>query len=474
MQLRPYQAIALADLQNAYRSGKRAPLLCSPTGSGKSAMTKYMLGRTQKRVLYLCHRAELMEMICDDLKSAGLPYNVIAAGTSPLRHGHLISVGMMQTVGRRLDSLPDFEWVISDEAHLAMAPTWLRILQHFRSAWHLGMSATPCRLDGKGLGEFYDQIVYGPSVRELTDRGYLSPCRVFAPAPANDVAMIKKSGSDFNMDDAARLLDKAAITGSAVAHMRRRAPGRQAIVFCCNRAHADHVAEQFRAEGFTAANIDGSMSAGDRRRRLADFRAKRLDVLTNVELLTTGFDCPQIDVAIFLRPTQSLALYLQMVGRILRIAPGKPDAILLDHVGNVLRHGMPDALREWTLKGRAKRSAPPPVRQCSQCYAAFSPAPKCPACGFTFPIAVKRRGTAERDGELVELSGDEVAARMHHLRNAPLKELLKSARTREALEEIRKARGYHPAWTGRMLAFKARGRARALQDWRSRATGVAA
>lgn len=466
MDLRPYQAIAMADIQNAYRSGKRAPLLCSPTGSGKSAMTKYMLGRTRKRVLYLCHRAELMDMVCDDLAAEGIAHGVIGPGHgAPLRHTHQISVGMMQTVSRRLDKLPAFDWVISDEAHLAMAPTWLKILQHFKGAWHLGMSATPCRLDGKGLGEFYDQIVYGPSVRELTDRGYLSPCRVFAPA--NDVALVKKSGSDFNMDDAARLLDKAAITGSAVAQLRKLAPGRRAIVFCCTREHADHVAEQFRAEGFAAANIDGSMTAAQRAQRLADFRTGRLTVLTNVELLTTGFDCPQIEVGIFLRPTQSLALYLQMVGRILRIAPGKADAVLLDHVGNVLRHGMPDEAREWTLEGRAKRSAPPPVRQCPKCYAAFRPAPKCPACTFVFPVVARARATAERDGDLTELSGDEAAARLRRLRDAPLKELLKAAKTREALEEIRKARGYHPAWTARMLAFKAHARSRAMQSWRS-------
>lgn len=465
MLLRPYQSIAMAATQNAYRSGKRAPLLCSPTGSGKSAMTKYMLGRTKKRTLYLCHRAELMEMICADLDEAGIRHGKITPGAKVLPHTHHIFVGMMQTVTRRLDKLPRFEWVVSDEAHLAMAPTWLRILQHYSDAWHLGMSATPCRLDGRGLGEFYDQIVYGPSVRELTERGYLAPCRVFAPA--QDVSTVRKTAGDFNMDDAARLLDKAAITGNAIGEYQRHKPGKRAIVFCCTREHADHVAAEFRAAGIEAVNVDGSMTKAERDARIGAFRDGRIKVLTNVELLTTGFDMPSIEAGIFLRPTQSLALYLQMVGRILRIAPGKEDAVLLDHVGNVLRHGMPDAEREWTLDGRAKRQAAVAVRQCSECYAAFAPAPKCPACGFVFPIKARAVATDAREGELAQVALSDTDARLRHLREAPLKELIRAAKTREALDEIRQARGYAPGWVRHMLNMKAAARARHVSGGRA-------
>lgn len=439
MLLRPYQAVALADIQNAYRSGKRAPLLCAPTGSGKSAMTAYMLDRTTKRTLYLCHRAELLESICDDLKKFGIAHSVISSGSPVLRHSHHISVGMMQTVARRLDNLPQFEWVISDEAHLAMAPTWMKILSRFKSAWHLGMSATPCRLDGKGLGEFYDQIIYGPSVRELTDRGYLSPCRAFAPM--HQAVDIKKSGSDFSMEDAARLLDKAAVTGSAVDHLRKLGPDRRTIVFCCTREHAEHVADQFRTAGFAATNVDGSML--DRKQRIEAFKAGRVQVLTNVELLTTGYDDPSIGAGIFLRPTQSLALYLQMIGRILRIAPGKSDALLLDHVGNVIRHGMPDDTREWTLEGRAKRSSPPPVRQCPMCYAAFSPVPHCPSCGHVFAVKpAPTRGLQQRDGELTEVSGIEV----QRLKREQLNTMMAGCSGLRDLQELAKRLGYKPQW----------------------------
>ena len=453
MLLRPYQSDVLDRIRDAYRQGRRAPLLCSPTGSGKSAMVAYMLGRTRKRTLILAHRAELVEMI-----SAGLPvpHGVITAGRPT--PGDQIMVGMMPTVARRLDDLPRFDWVISDECHLSLAPTWSRILDHYKDAHHLGMSATPCRLDGRGLGEIFDTIVYGPSVRELTSRGYLSPLRAFAPAQA--VERIKKVAREFSLRDGAAALDRAPITGSAIEHYQRHAAGRRAIVFCCTVEHAEHVAAEFTAAGIPAASVDGGMSKADRVARLAAHRDGRIRVLTNVDLVTTGHDDPGIGAAIFLRPTDSLALFLQAVGRVLRVAPGKDDAILLDHVGNVLRHGMPDAPREFTLDGRLKRTAAPTVRQCPQCWAAFAPAPRCVACGYVFPIAAKPRNTAANDGTLAQIDDGDVEARQRRLREAPLKELLREARTREALEEIRKARGYHHAWTGRMLEFKAAGRAR--------------
>ena len=434
MQLRPYQQQALSEVQGLYRSGLRRLLLCSPTGSGKSAMTRYMLGRTRMRVLILAHRLELVEMI-----SAGLdlPHGIVSAGRRT--PSERILVGMMQTVARRLDDLGRFDWVISDEAHLAMAPTWQGILSHYGDAWHLGMSATPCRLDGLGLGTVYERIVYGPSVRELTDRGFLVPCRVFAPADAT--AGLKKSGAEFNMGAAADALDRPSVTGSAVGHLRRLAPGRRTIVFCCNRAHAEHVAEEFRAGGFSALAVDGSMP--DRAARIEEFRAGRVQVLTNVELLTTGFDMPAIDACVFLRPTDSLALYLQMVGRILRTKPGKRDAILLDHVGNALRHGLPDQQREWTLEGRPKRSGPVAVKQCTACYAVHAPAPSCPNCGYSYAAAAPhRREIAQREGDLAEVK--EVARPA--VKRDELARRLSQAHGLEALRALARELGYKPAW----------------------------
>jgi superfamily II DNA or RNA helicase len=452
MQLRPYQEAAIAAIRAAYKAGKRAPLLCAPTGAGKSAMVKYMLGQTRKRVLYLCHRAELAEMIHADLAAAGLPHGMITARSKTTDDGMNLHVGMVQTVARRLDKLPVFDWVISDEAHLAMSDTWRGILHHYSAAWHLGMSATPCRLDGRGLGDVYDEIVYGPSVRELTDGGYLTRYRAFAPAVALDG--IKRSGGDFQMGDAARVLDTSTITGDAIREYGRRMPGKRAIVFCCTREHADHVAGQFRMGGIEAVNVDGSMSASERAARICDFRDGRIPVLTNVDLLTTGFDLPAIEGAIFLRPTQSLALYLQMVGRVLRVAPGKDCALLLDHVGNVLRHGLPDADREWTLDGKPARAAALAVRQCSECFAAFPPAPVCPECGFQFPVAEGRKPKKEVEGELAEVQQTDAERYQEWLATGPLREVMRGRRTVDQIEEVRRARGYHHRWTMHQMQFR--------------------
>lgn len=432
--------MALDGVQRVYRSGKRRALLVAPTGSGKSAMTRYMLERTRKRTMILCHRGELRDMICEAMS---VPYGVI--DDSRRAPPESVHIGMMQTVTRRLDILPAYDWVISDEAHLAMCATWRRILQHYSRAWHLGLSATPCRLDGLGLGAEYEEIVHGPSIRELTERGYLVPCRVFAP-PGPQLA-IKKNGSEYNMADAAAQLNQHSITGDVIAHWQRLAPGRLTLVFCCDRIHAENVAREFRDAGIPAANVDGSMTDDQRKRRIRDFREGRIRVLTNVDLLTTGFDCPQIEAGIFLRPTISLALYMQMLGRLLRINFGKTEAILLDHVGNCLEHGLPDQDREWTLDGRAKRATSVQVVQCPECYLCHRPAPRCPSCGHVYATAAMPRAIKRVDGTLVEVD----AARIEALRTTKLAILLKTARTEEALREIARARGFHSRWVTRVL-----------------------
>ena len=436
MLLRPYQADALAKIQAVYRSGRRRVLLVAPTGSGKSAMTSYMLERSKKTTLILVHRGELLDQIAESMT---VPYGIIG-GQRPTPTER-IHIGMVQTVVRRLHALPRYEWVASDEAHLAMSPTWRQVLAHYSTAWHLGMSASPCRLDGIGLGAEYEQIVYGPSIRELTERGYLVRCRVFAPTIEGPVSR-NKSGPE-NLTAAAEEIDRPTIIGDVIGHFRRIAGPRQAIVFCCTRQHADHVATDFSRAGIPALAVDGSMPRAEQTRKIDAFRARAVQVLVNVDLLTTGFDCPQIEVGVFLRPTQSLALYLQMVGRILRIHPGKQDSILLDHVGNVMRFGMPDEDREWTLDGRLKKVSATPVAQCPKCYAAHRPAPRCPACGYVYAATPTQRVMIEREGHLEEID----AERLKWLREQKLHVLLEAAKTRDDLEEIRKARRYHPRWT---------------------------
>jgi DNA repair protein RadD len=212
-------------------------------------------------------------------------------------------------------------------------------------------------------------------------------------------------------------------------------------------AHADAVAEAFRAQGIPAAMLDGSMDRGERRRLINDLGAGVLKVLTSCDIVSEGTDIPSVTGAILLRPTDSLGLHLQQIGRVLRPCPGKTHAIVNDHVGNTLRHGRPTDPREWSLEGRTKRgkrsaSDALPVKVCPQCFAAMlSTVATCVDCGFEFPVA--RRELTVVDGDLQELPATVIARQK--------RQAVGKARTREELETIRLERGYSRGWTDHIL-----------------------
>jgi superfamily II DNA or RNA helicase len=206
-------------------------------------------------------------------------------------------------------------------------------------------------------------------------------------------------------------MDRPTVTGDAISHYQRLASGQQAIAFCCNVKHAASVCDAFKTAGITAELLLGSTD--NREEVVADFAAHRTKVLVTVDVVSEGFDVPAASCAILLRPTQSLGLYLQQVGRVLRPAPNKPAALILDHVGNVTRHGFPDDPRDWSLDDRHKRgrgTPAPSVRTCEQCFAAFKPAPQCPACGAGC-APIKSRKIQQIAGELQELKREAVRQR---------------------------------------------------------------
>lgn len=412
--LRPYQHRAIDDLRNAYRSGARAPLLVGATGMGKtvvfSAITASATARGRK-VLILVHRRELIHQASSKLTAAGVEHGIIAAGIQPTPQS--VQVASVQTLVRRLATI---EWqpclIIIDEAHHAAAGSWSRILDHWPGALRLGVTATPCRLDGRGLGDTFDALVEGPSVQMLTSAGYLSPARIYAPPMVADLSQVRRRAGDYANDQAAAAMTKPTVTGDAISHYHRLAGAQQAIAFCCNVGHAVSVRDAFETAGISSALLLGNTA--DRDAVVASFAAGRIRVLVTVDVVSEGFDIPAASVAILLRPTQSLGLYLQQVGRVLRPAPNKDAAIILDHVGNVTRHGFPDQIRQWSLEHGAKRASgsqpAPSVRTCPACFAAFRPAPQCPVCGAD--CAPKpRRAMQQVDGELKELKRVEVQLR---------------------------------------------------------------
>ena len=411
--LRPYQHQAISDLRAAYRQGARAPLLVAPTGMGKtvvfSAITHGAVQRG-RRVLILVHRRELITQASAKLASAGVSHGIIAAGF-PASH-QPVQVASVQSLARRLSGM---EWspdlIVIDEAHHAVAGTWLSVLSHWPHAYRLGVTATPVRQDGRGLGSVFDRLVLGPSVAELINGAFLTPSKIYAPPPIADLSGLKTRAGDYRPEQAAEAMDRPTVTGDAISHYQRLCNHKRAIAFCCSTQHADSVNTAFNQQGVPAATLLGTTPSEQRDRVVRQFAAGTIRVLVTVDVVSEGFDCPAAEVAILLRPTQSEGLYLQQVGRVLRPAPGKDAAIVLDHVGNVHRHGFPDDHRDWSLDDRPKRArsagdAAPTVRTCEVCFAAFPPQPICPCCGT--PAKLSAREIRQRDGELQELARDAV------------------------------------------------------------------
>ena len=444
LQLRDYQQQAISDIRQAFNAGNRSALLQLPTGGGKTIIFAEITRLATQRgrtVLILVHRRELIDQASDKLKRIGVEHGIICAGYKP--RPALVQVASVQTLARRLKLQPFTpRLIIIDEAHHAVpGNTYGKVLNYWPDALWLGVTATPCRLDGRGMGQMFKSLILGPSVADLTAEGHLSPARLYAPPLKVDLSNVHTRAGDFANNEAAKAMDRPTITGDAIAHYKRLADGLPGVAFCCNVSHAHSVTASFRNAGINAETLFGETPKSDRAQIVQDFAHGKLQVLVTVDVVSEGFDCPAASVALLLRPTKSEALYLQQVGRVLRPSANKFHAIVLDHVGNISRHGFPDDERDWTLNDREKRGSKggppaPAVRMCPNCFAAFKPAPVCPECGHEFQAD---RTIAQADGELVELQ------RRNQRRQVG------KARTLDQLLAVAKERGYKPGWAYRML-----------------------
>ncbi len=413
--LRPYQQDAVERLRSAFLAGHRSVLFVLPTGGGKTVVFSHIAEQTAargKRIAVLVHRVELLEQASRSLAALGVRHGLIAAGRA-MNLAAPVQVASVGTLARRLGQLPHdlFQLLVVDEAHHSNAGQWSRIIQHFSAAHLLGVTATPVRSDGRGLGEFYGELVLGPSAAWLTANGFLAPARVFAPPIGFSTQALRRRMGDFDLRQATGALGGTRILGDAVSHYRQHLGGRTAIAFCCSVAHSQAVAEAFNGQGVAAACIDGSMDGPTRRRLLEQLGSGSVQVLTSCSLISEGFDAPAVGGCILLRPTQSEALHLQMIGRCLRPQTGK-QAVILDHVGNIARLGHHLEERHWTLAGVLKRERvnAPSVKICPQCFCAMaSPSPRCPECGHRF--RPERRTYAVVAGELQELSAEQLQQR---------------------------------------------------------------
>lgn len=425
MPLRYYQSEGIEQLRALMAQGKRRIIRQLPTGGGKTMEIKTICESAAargKRVCLMAHRQELLEQIS---RAIDVPHGWIKAN-KPMASSHAVQVASVQTLARRKERY-GFDLLIIDEAHRSKASQYNAIIEHYKNAYVLGFTATPIRLDGRGFDDVFEDIVLGPSVAQLVADGYLKPAVYYGPPEKPQLSGIKKTAGDYNNPQLASVMNQSKITGNAIEHYAKHAAGIPAILFGVNRVHIQAAAEMFNAAGFRFVAVDGTMDRKIIKRALDDLAARRIDGICSCELISEGVDIPAVSAGIMLRPTQSLSLWLQQVGRCLRPAEGFDKAIILDHAGNTLRHGFAHDERVWTLQGEAgemdakkrnrKNDAEKALVQCDNCLHIHERALECPNCGHLHIDPSSICGSGElvlMDGQSKRLSRHEVEERQSY------------------------------------------------------------
>ena len=396
--LRDYQEDLINRVKSAYKQGYKAPCIVLPCGGGKSVIVAEIAKRTtykENNVLFLIHRRELQEQIISTFSRWGVDMS-------------LCDVMMVQTAARRTDKLRKPSLIITDENHHCLASSYKRIYDAFPQARFVGVTATPIRLNGDGLGDVNDILIQGVSAKWLIGNHFLAPYDYYAPS-VSDLTGIRITHGEYAAADIEKKLAKSTVFGDVIKCYKKLAEGKQAVCYCASITHSQKMAEAFSAAGIEAAHIDGSTPKAERDRIIADFRRGAIDILCNVDLISEGFDVPDCGCAILLRPTKSLTLFIQQSMRCMRYRPNK-RAVIIDHVGNYARFGMPDDDRQWTLDKKShdkgqKSEAEETVaaKMCPHCFAVFPPAPACPYCGFVMPK--QERKLEEQEAELQKIEG---------------------------------------------------------------------
>ncbi len=376
LSLRPYQIEKISEARALMSQGKKSICLVAPTGSGKTVICAYIIQSAinkGKRVLFLAHRRELIDQCAAKLRDLGIwNYNVVLSGHPHSRNPDApVQIASIQSLISR--AYPPADLVCIDECHHAVSGSYQTLLKNYPDAYVLGLTATPERLDGKGLDNIFHDLLNVATVPELVDSGYLVAPQCMGPSQEAvaqlkaALASVKQRGGDYDDTQLAEAMDSPSLVGDIVAHWLEWAVGQKTIVFAAGIEHSKHIVKQFQSAGVAAAHLDGNMSMPEREGVIKAWRGTEIDVVSNCQILTEGFDFPELSCCILARPTKSVALYLQMAGRVLRTAPGKAGAIILDHAGNVVEHDPPHVERIWTLNGFAKK------RKVEKTHACFLP-----------------------------------------------------------------------------------------------------
>jgi DNA repair protein RadD len=442
MKLRPYQAKALDELSAHMAAGTRRLLLVASTGAGKTVCAADMIVRAiarRRRTLFAAHRRELIKQAFCKLVRSGVDPSQIGVimpgvgyprtdGQQPLggfdalsdrdlfdqfaarRPNALVTVASIQTLNRReLGSLV-FQFIVIDEAHRSRAASYEKLVKRYPDAYVVGLTATPIRTDGKGLGDGdngYQKLVVVAQYRELVAQGFLVEPTVWTVPKGQlpDLSELRKKSkaADFNLSELQNVVDQPELVGDIVQHWCDHGNNAPTFVFASGVEHSRHITQRFLDVGIPAAHLDGETPNEERDQILADLSTGVIKVVSNCDVVVEGTDVPAVKTIVLARPTKSLRVYLQMVGRGSRPHDSGKPFVILDHAGSALEHGLPQDDREWELTKTRKRkgTAAAPSKACEQCWAVVAPACRvCPECGFEFEFNVAKRELREVKGEL--------------------------------------------------------------------------
>lgn len=442
--LRDYQQETIDKIYQSIKSGHRSIMIQQPPRTGKTVIMADIARRATakgNRVLFMVHRQEIVQQVVKTFRADGVDMN-------------LAKIGMVQTITRHVDDLDPPQIIFVDEAHHALARTYQRVLETFPKAYKLLFTATPYRLNGAGFTDIADDLITGKPVSWLIDHHFLAPVDYYAPSQIDASKLRTKRTGDYSEDSIKEAI-KPKIYGNAVKHYLKLAAGKQAIAYTYNVDSAIKLAQAFSSRGITARAVAGSTPKEERKQIIEDYRAGKIQIVTNAELFTEGLDLPNVDCVIMLRPTQSLSLYLQFAMRSMNPREGK-TAIIIDHVGNVERFGLPTDDREWTLEGREKGKTSSSgatiksVTVCQTCFASFyRTGGTCPYCGAA--LGEEKKLEVVDDAELKKVTRSRLAIVKRLEKSAAMQNIAgKRPSELKSFKEIQayaKLKGYRQGWS---------------------------
>ncbi len=442
--LRNYQQDLFDKTTNAFKQGYRRVLVESPCGSGKTILLTKMAAMAQKNgktVWFILPRQEIMEQTFETFERCGVPLNTV-------------HIGMIITMANHINELPKPDLIIYDECHMSVSNTYNKISNAFPNAFIVGATASPVRTDNRPLGDLYETIIRGVTVRWLIDNHYLAPFDYYS-VPLTDLSSAETEG-EYDTTKASELLMTSAIYGDVIKNWNKFANNMQTVVYNCSVKHSKKTTEMFNKAGIKAMHFDGTTPKAERKNIVDKFRKGEIKVLCNCDLISMGFDMPDIGCVVMLRPSVSASLYIQQSGRALRYKPNK-KAVIIDMVGNYSRFQLPDEPYEWSLSQSVQKrkefneDGTLSIRQCENCFKCFKTAPVCPYCHYEYKV----KGRELKSVTDVELKRIEAIEREEQEKQKKVARMeVGQCRTIAELQKIQQERGYAPGWVWQMARIK--------------------